>query len=300
MAGKKLTRRQFDVLTLLESAREGVSQRSLAAAVGVSAASVNKVMSELVDCGFVDDGKITTKGIGALEPYRVKRAVIVAAGFGSRLVPITLNTPKPLVRVKGKRIIDSLLDAVVAAGIEEVYVVRGYLAEQFDVLLKKYPTIRFIENPAYNEANNISSLECARFLLSNAYVLESDLILHNPSLITKYQYSSNYLAIPMEVSEDWCFKVEAGVIKGISIGGTNCHQMVGISYWTEEDGTRLGGHIDDAYRAPGGKERYWDTVPLSYFADEYEVRVRECSREDVSEIDTFGELKALDPIYAVL
>ncbi len=299
MAARNLTKRQFEILQLLEGEREGLSQRKLASEMGVSAASVNKVMAELDDLGYVVSGKITSRGIEALEPYRVKRAVFIAAGFGSRLVPITLNTPKPLVRVRGKRIIDSLLDAVVAAGIEEIYIVRGYLAEQFDVLLKKYPMIRFIENPAYNEANNISSLECARFLLGNSYVLEGDLDLRNPGLVTKFQYDSNYLAIPMEMSDDWCFKVENGVIKGVSVGGTNCHQMVGISYWTEEDGARLGGHIDDAYRAPGGKERYWDMVPLSYFASEYTVHVRECSKEDVSEIDTFNELKAIDPTYAV-
>ena len=297
---RNLTKRQFDVLLRLESRREGLSQRKLAAALGVSAASVNKAMAELSEKGLIAGGKITPKGVESLEPYRVKRAVFVAAGFGSRLVPITLNTPKPLVRVGGKRIIDTLLDAVVAAGIEEIYIVRGYLAEQFDVLLKKYPTIRFIENPAYNEANNISSLECARFLLGNAYVLEADLVLRTPGLITKYQYSSNYLAIPMEVSDDWCFKVEGGIIKGVSVGGTNCHQMVGISYWTEEDGARLAGHIDDAYRAPGGKERYWDTVPLTYFASDYAVSVRECTKDDVVEIDTFNELKAIDPTYAVV
>lgn len=299
-AQKSLTKRQFDVLAILEEERDGLSQRRLASSIGVSPASVNKAISELVELGYMDDGKITMKGIQALEPYRVKRAIFIAAGFGSRLVPITLNTPKPLVRVGGKRIIDSLLDAVVAAGIEEIYVVRGYLAEQFDVLLKKYPNIRFLENPAYNEANNISSLECARFLLNNAYVLEADLVLRNPKLVTKYQYESNYLGFSTEVSDDWCFKVEGGVIKGVSVGGVNCYQMVGISYWTEEDGARLGGHIDDAYRAPGGKERYWDMVPLSYYASEYTVHIRECAKSDVAEIDTFNELKAIDPTYAVL
>lgn len=84
-----------------------------------------------------------------------------------------INTPKPLIRVKGKRIIDSLLDAVIAAGIEEIYIVRGYLSEQFDQLLYKYPMIKYIENPAYNEANNISSIVCANYLLRNAYVLEA-------------------------------------------------------------------------------------------------------------------------------
>ena len=130
-----------------------VSQRELAAETDISLGTVNKIMAEFSENGLVCGGVITEAGIQALEPYRVKRAVFMAAGFGSRLVPITLNTPKPLVRVKGKRIIDSLLDAVVSVGIEEIYLVRGYLAEQFDQLLYKYPMIRFIENPAYNDAN---------------------------------------------------------------------------------------------------------------------------------------------------
>ena len=148
-----------------------------------------------MDCKFTtelglvtvnDDVLVRVAGYAALEPYRVKRAVFIAAGFGSRLVPITLNTPKPLVRVNGTRMIDTLLDAVIAAGIEEIYIVRGYLGEQFDQLLYKYPGIKFIDNPLYNEANNISSALLARHLLKNAYVLEADLFLYNPELITKY------------------------------------------------------------------------------------------------------------------
>ena len=297
---KSLSKKQFDVLTLIEGEGKALSQREIASALGVSVGTVNKTMAGLAEAGLIKDRVITPEGLDALEPYRVRRAVFVAAGFGSRLVPITFNTPKPLVRVKNKRIIDSLLDAVVAAGIREIYIVRGYLAEPFDVLLNKYPMIKFIENPAYNEANNISSMECARFLLGNSYVLEGDFLLHNPKLITKYQYASNYLGVPVEMTDDWCLKVEGGIIKKVEVGGINCHQMVGISYWTDEDGSRLCEHIDDVYRSPGGKERYWDMVPLSYHADSYEIHIRECKREDVVEIDTFSELKAIDPTYAVI
>lgn len=151
---------------------------------------------------YVSEGSVTGYGLRELERYRVKRAVFIAARFGSRLVPITLNTPKPLIRVKGKRLIDSLLDAVIAAGIEEIYIVRGYLTEQFDQLLYKYPMIKFIENPAYNESNNISSIVWANYLLRNAYVLEADLLPYNKKLITRYQYASNYLGIPVKVTDD--------------------------------------------------------------------------------------------------
>lgn len=286
-------------MAALEAANgHALTQRQLAEKCGLSAGSVNSVIATATENGWVVSGALTDKGVAALEPYRVKRAVFIAAGFGSRLVPITLNTPKPLVRVHGKRIIDSLLDAVQAAGIEEVYVVRGYLGEQFDQLLYKYPNIKFIENPMYNEANNISSLMAARYLLSNAYVIESDLLISNPNLIQKYQYRSNYLGIPMERSDDWCFDVKRDVIQRVQVGGEGgVWQMVGISYWTEEDGRKLVDDLPAVYGQPGGKERYWDEVPLTYCAKKYDVYVRECSQDDIVEIDTFKELQGIDGAY---
>ena len=178
----ELTRKQFSVLEqmILDGS---LSQRQISEKTYLSLGTVNRTIKELSDVGYVSNGRITESGLNAMEPYKAKRAVFIAAGFGTRLVPITLNTPKPLVRVHGERIIDSLIDACLEAGIEEIYVVRGYLAEQFDQLLYKYPMIRFLENPLYNEANNISSALVARYLLSNAYVFEADLLLYNPKII---------------------------------------------------------------------------------------------------------------------
>ncbi len=296
---KSLTKKQFDILVLLEKSLTALSQREIAAETGISVGSVNRTLAELTEQAMAEGGKITDAGRSALEPYRVKRAVFMAAGFGSRMVPITLNTPKPLVRVKGKRIIDSLLDAVVSAGIEEIYLVRGYLAEQFDQLIKKYPQIVFIENPVYNETNNISSAYFARHLLANSYVFEADLLLYNPKLITKYQFETNYLGVPTARTEDWCFETDsAGYVKKLMVGGTDCHHMFGLSYWTQEDGNRLSHHLEQVYNeAPGGKERYWDQVPMDYYLSEYKIRVRECNFSDIVEIDTFNELKKIDPIY---
>ena len=294
-----LTKKQFDILTTIECLGGFETQRQLAEKTEMSLGIVNKTLSALAAGGYIADRRITAKGLEALEPYRVKRAIFIAAGFGSRMVPITLNTPKPLVRVKGQRIIDSLRDAVVAVGIEEIYLVRGYLAEQFDQLLYKYPNIKFIENPAYNEANNISSLMCVRSLLQNAYVFEGDMLLSNKALVTKYQYSSNYLGVPVSVTDDWCFETKNNQITKVSVGGTNCHQMIGISYWTAEDGKKLEEHIAAVYNAPGGKEKYWDQVPLEFYLHEYKITVRPCTFEDIIEIDTFRELKQIDPTYDV-
>lgn len=295
----KLSKKQFDILEKLATSGSSKTQRQLEEETIYSLGTVNKTLKELNELGFVINGAITKDGVAALEPYRVKRAIFIAAGFGSRLVPITFNTPKPLIRVHGKRIIDGLIDACLEAGINDIYIVRGYLAEQFDQLLYKYPMIKFLENPVYNEANNISSAVVARYLLQSAYVLESDLLLSNPSIIRKYQYQSNILGIFKERTDDWCFEVKDGIIQRQKIGGLNCYQEIGISYWTSEDGARLSSDLLNAYEAPGGKELYWDQVPLMAFSKKYSVSVRECKEEDIVEIDTFNELKNIDPTYVV-
>ena len=294
-----MTEKEFDVLSILESHRAKLSQRELAKDIGVSVGTINSTLVTLEESGYVENGIITEKGIAALEPYRVKRAVFIAAGFGSRLVPITLNTPKSLIRVKGERIIDSMLDAVIKAGIEEIIIVRGYLSEQFDQLLYKYPNIKFIKNPAYNETNNISSAMCARFNLSNAYILEADILLKNPELIKKYQYCSNYCGVKCDSTDDWCLSANKGRVTGVSVGGVNGYRMVGISYWTEKDGKHLSECIEKVYKMPGGKERYWDNVPLTYFINDFDIHIRECSFDDFVEIDTYNELKALDSVYRI-
>ena len=294
-----LTRKQFDILSILAEEKGSLSQRQLGEKSGHSLGTVNRVMQELTELQYVTEGEITGAGISALEPYRAKRAIFIAAGFGSRLVPITFNTPKPLVRVHGQRIIDGLIDACLDAGINEIYIVRGYLAEQFDQLLYKYPMIRFLENPVYNEANNISSAMVARYMLSNAYVFEADLLISNPKIITKYHYTSDFLAIKKDRTDDWCFIVKDGVIVEEKVGGLDCWQMVGISYWNEEDGHKLSDDIKMTYEQPGGKERYWEQVPLVFCKKHYKVEVRECQENDIIEIDTFRELKAIDKTYDV-
>lgn len=297
----ELTKKQFDVLVAIESnKKEKYSQRDIASDANISVGSVNKIINELYQNNLIDSKSlITDKGLKALEPYKVKRAIFLAAGFGSRMVPLTFNTPKPLIRVHGKRMIETLLDAVVEARIEEIYIVRGYLGEQFEVLLHKYPNIKFIDNEMYNEANNISSAYMIKDLLENAYVLESDLILSNKKLIRKYEYDSNFLGIEVDRTDDWCFETKNGIITKQKIGGINCHQMIGVSHYTKEDGKQLSIDIEEVFNSPGGKEKYWDQVPLVERKQNYKIHVRECKREDIIEIDTFNELKQIDKTYDV-
>lgn len=300
-----LTLNQFEVLTLIERKQDDkLTQRDIAQKCHMSLGSANKVLAELQEAElikFLDDAKyeVTLKGYERLEPYRVKKAIFMAAGFGSRMVPVTLNTPKPLIQVHGKRIIESLLDAVLDVGITDITIVRGYLGEQFDLLLKKYPMIKFVENPIFNEANNISSAYVVRDMLSNAYVLESDLLLYNKEIIRKYEYTTNYLGMPTDRTDDWCFETKKGYITKVKVGGENVHHMFGISYWTKEDGEKMESDIEKVFKSPGGKERYWDEVALRECIKNYKVWVREVEKGDIIEIDTYNELKQIDSIYNV-
>jgi CTP:phosphocholine cytidylyltransferase-like protein len=146
---------------------------------------------------------------------------------------------------------------------------------------------------------NESIESCEKMFYGLTDVLELDLLLSNPNLIRKYEYSSNFLGVPVDRTDDWCFEVKNGIITKQRIGSINCYQMIGISYYTSKDGKQLSKDLEEVYLSPGGKEKYWDQVPLEIKKQNYEMNVRECKSEDIIEIDTFNELKAIDKTYDV-
>ncbi len=302
--GIGLSRYEFDFLTYLEKHGKGnYSQRKLADDLTITLANTSKLVRDLTEHDYINrlaDGsiEISEKGLKALEPYKVRKAIILAAGFGQRLAPVTMNTPKPLVKVNGVRILDTLLDALYAKGITNITIVRGYKKEQFDQLLEKYPTISFIDNPEFNIANNISSLIRAVDLIDCCYICEADLYITNPEIINKYEYQSNYLGAKVTETDDWCFKKQNGYAAGYQMGGTDCYQAFGISYWNGEDSEKLKADIKRVYDMRGGKENLWEQVPLKIMRKNYKLEIRKCHKSDIIEIDNFIELIAADPSYA--
>lgn len=230
--------------------------------------------------------------------YSAEKAIILAAGFGSRMVPVTLDTPKPLVKVNGTRIIDTLLDALLEAGIDDITIVRGYKAEQFDQLLEKYPGLKFIDNTLYNTTNSISSAYAALDILEGGcYICEADLLIANPEVIRKYHASSDYLGSFARETDDWCLREVNGLATDYKQGGTECFNCYGISYWTPEDCDKLREDIREVWNSEGGKDVFYEFVPLVLCKDNYEVKIHECQKADVVEIDSFQELIAIDPTY---
>lgn len=298
-----LTQFQFKLLVYIDDHKGQIlTQRRIADGVTLSLGTVNNIINQFIDDDLIvihNDKSIdiTEKGYKALEPYKVRKAVIIAAGFGSRLAPVSLDTPKPLVKVNGKRIIDTLIDALLEQDITNITVVVGYKKEQFQQLLEKYPMIKFIENNIYNESNNISSLYAAADIIDRCYICEADLIVSNPKVITKYQYTSNYLGAYVSETDDWCFFKKGNYINKVSIGGENCWHMIGISYWSEKDSAKLREDIIKVFHSRGGKEKYWDNVPLTICKRDFHIEVRDCKKTDVTEIDNFSELVSIDPSY---
>ena len=230
--------------------------------------------------------------------YEAKRAIILAAGSGSRMVPVTEDRPKPLIEVKGTRIIDTLLDAFLDAGIDDITIVRGYKKESFDKLLEKYPFLKFRDNDMYENTNSISSAKAALDLIEGGcYICEADLLINNSEVLRKYHASSDYLCSFARQTDGWCLSEKNGIAVNYRKGGEECFNCYGISFWTPEDCDQLRNDIEEVWDEEGGRNVTWESVPLVLRKENYEIKLHECQKGDVTRIDSLKELVALDPEY---
>lgn len=230
---------------------------------------------------------------------KVERAIIMAAGFGNRLIPVTKEVPKPLIEVNGVRMIDSVINALHKNGISEIYVVVGYLKEKFNVLKKEYSDIELIENPYYDSCNNISSLYMARERLENAIILDGDQMIYNDDVLSPYFEKSGYNSVwTGGETDEWLQQVENGKVVSCSrTGGKGGWQLFSISRWSANDGKKLKKHLELEFESEKNYGIYWDDVVMFKHFSEYDLAVRPMNFGDVVEIDSLDDLVRLDSSY---
>ena len=191
-------------------------------------------------------------------------AILMASGLGERMRPLTLSTPKPLVKVGETPMIETVIAALNKVGVENIYIVIGYLGEQFNYLCSKYPNIALIENPDYRTINNISSIFYAKdkLLQGDCYIFESDLYISDDEILKNTpEYSCYFGRMQHGHSDDWVFDLGSDeYITRVGKAGDNCFNMVGISYFSANDAQTLCRAISDAYGKSGYEKLFWDDV----------------------------------------
>ena len=231
--------------------------------------------------------------------YKIERAIIMAAGLGNRMRPVTLKTPKPLVKVNGIRMIDSVIHALHDNGIYEIYVVVGYLKEQFVDLEKEYPGLVLIENSYFDTCNNISSLYVAREHLENVMILDGDQLIYNPDILSPEFERSGYNSVWTDKKTDeWLQTVENGIVTACSrTGGEKGWQLYSNSRWTAEDGRKLKHYLEVEFEQKKNRQIYWDDVAMFCYPTEFQLGIYPMQQEDIIEIDNLSELIKLDDAY---
>ena len=226
---------------------------------------------------------------------KVDNAIIMAAGTASRFAPLSYEKPKALIEVRGEVLIERQIRQLREAGIEEVVVVIGYKAEQFEYLKGKYGVV-LINNPYYLTRNNNSSIYAAREYIKNSYICSSDnYFITNPfeSDVDESYYAAVY--IEGETGE-WCISEDGGWIKDVKVGGRDSWVMLGHVFWSESFSRSFLHILEDEYEWPETADKLWETIYIEHI-NELPMKIRKYPADFIFEFDTLDELREFDTSY---
>ena len=226
---------------------------------------------------------------------KVDNAIIMAAGTASRFAPLSYEKPKALIEVRGEVLIERQIRQLREAGIEDVVVVTGYKAEQFEYLKDKYGVV-LINNPYYLTRNNNSSIYAAREYIKNSYICSSDNYFLN-NLFESEVDESFYAAVYMEgETGEWCILEENGLIKDVKVGGQDSWVMLGHVFWSESFSRSFLHILENEYEWPETADKLWETIYIEHI-NELPMKIRKYPADFIFEFDTLDELREFDTSY---
>lgn len=267
-----------------------INQRILAAQTGHSLGIVNRSLKELISEGYLDEEiRPTEKALREAKEKAPKNAIILAAGFGMRMVPINTETPKGLLEIKGERLIECTIRQLHEVGITEIYVVVGFMKEQYEYLIDEYG-VDLIVAPDYATKNNLHSLKTAADHLSNSYIIPCDI------WCEKNPYSRNELyswyMVSDLVDDDSTVRVNRKqelVVQKEQAGG---NAMIGICYLLETDAEIVRERLEELGRDSRYDGAFWEET--LYRKDRMIVTARVVHAADAVEINTYEQLREID------
>jgi CTP:phosphocholine cytidylyltransferase-like protein/thiamine kinase-like enzyme len=224
---------------------------------------------------------------------KVDNAIILAAGFGSRFVPLTFTLPKGLIPVKGTPMIERQIQQLKEKGVNEIIIVVGYLKEKFDYLIDKYG-IKLIYNPEYAAKNNLASLYYARNYLKNTYILSADNWIES-NIFSSCESKSWYSCVYKQgLTSEWCLRFDDdGRINHVAVGGENSWVMYGPVFFNKQFSDIFSLMIKNYYNKPGTEEWFWENVFIEEI-EKLDLYIRKDSDNNIYEFENLEELRQFD------
>lgn len=290
-----MTEKEFNILYTILKSNE-CNEKALADKTGYELDELRGILLILKNKGWIDLG-ITETGLKELEKYKVDNAIIMAAGFGLRSLPLSRVVPKGLYKVRGEILIERQIKQLKEAGINEIIVVVGYLKEKFEYLAEKYGVI-LVENNDYYRYNNISSIYVAKEYLKNSYICCSDNYF-NINVFKDYVYDSYYSCKYTEdYADEYCVtKTNGEYIAEIHKGGSQAWYTIGEAYFSKSFSNTFLKHLEVEYSEPDTKKMLWDDFHIKHI-DELPILLVKYTDEIVQEFDTVEDVIAFDPDFA--